>query len=177
MPARKQGTNAMPDEPPSASVDTALAAQIVGAYVRRNQIAPHQLASLIATVFEALGRLGKPAEVVSSARIPAIAIRRSVQPDRVICLDCGWAGSMLRRHLTTRHGLTPDEYRARWGLSRDHALTAPAYSAWRSGMAKQIGLGRGGRKASVEASAPAAPESPATTPRRRGRPRSAPTRA
>jgi len=106
----------MPDEPATASIDRALATKIVGAYVRRNQIAPDQLAVLISTVHEALVRLGKPAESVGSARTPAITIRRSVQHDRVTCLDCGWAGSMLRRHLTTSHRLTPDEYRARWNL-------------------------------------------------------------
>jgi predicted transcriptional regulator len=64
-------------------------------------------------------------------------------------LDCGWKGQMLRRHLTTAHGLTADLYRARWNLSRDHALVAPAYSERRSGLAKQLGLGRT-REASAE---------------------------
>jgi predicted transcriptional regulator len=171
LPAETRGTNAMPDEQPPASVERALAATIVAAYVRRNQIAPDNLASLISTVHEALGRLGKPAEAVVE-RTPAVPIRRSVQRDRVICLDCGRAGSMLRRHLMTAHGLTVDEYRARWNLPHDHAMTAPAYSERRSTMAKQHGLGRGRRRASVEALEPAAPESPATAPRRRGRPRS-----
>jgi predicted transcriptional regulator len=136
----------MTDEPPSE-----LTTKIVAAYVRRNQVAPDQLAILIATVHTALAGLGKPGDAVSSARTPAVSIRRSVQHDRVTCLECGWTGSMLRRHFMTRHGLTPDEYRARWSLVRDHVLVAPAYRERRSTMAKQIGLGRGGRRAAGEA--------------------------
>jgi predicted transcriptional regulator len=157
----------MTDEPPSE-----FTTKIVAAYVRRNQVAPDQLASLILTVHQALAGLGEPKEV-ASARTPAVTVRRSVQHDRVTCIECGWTGSVLRRHLATRHGLTPDEYRTRWRLPREHLLTAPAYSARRSELAKQNGLGRGGRRASVEASAAAIPETPtATQPRRRGRPRS-----
>jgi predicted transcriptional regulator len=63
----------------------------------------------------------------------------------VICLDCGWKGKMLRRHLTTRHGLTAEDYLKRWSLPGDHPLTAPNYSAQRSSLAKELGLGRGGR--------------------------------
>jgi predicted transcriptional regulator len=163
----------MSDERPTTSVERALATKIVGAYLRRNQVVPDQLASLISTVHEALGRLGKPAMEVPVERTLAVSIRRSVQQDRVICLDCGWAGSMLRRHLMTAHGLSVDEYRFRWNLSRGHAITAPAYSERRSTMAKQLGLGRGRRQALGEASGSAAPESPtAAQPRRRGRPRS-----
>src|ERR1700681_2129337 len=114
----KRGTT-MPDEPPAE-----LAAKIVAAYVRSNQVALDQLATLIATVRTALAGLGRPEEAVSSPRIPAVPIRRSVQHDRVTCLDCGWTGHTVRRHLTTRHGLTPDEYRPRWSLRRDHVLTA-----------------------------------------------------
>lgn len=161
----------MPDELSVAPANRELAAKIVGAYVRRNQIATDQLASLISTVHRALARLGKPAEAVVE-RTPAVSIRRSIQPDRVICMDCGWKGTMLRRHLTTAHGLTPDAYRARWKLPRDHAMTAPAYSERRSTMAKDLGLGRGGRKG-LERPAPESAASPQLAPKRRGRPRSA----
>src|SRR6266851_2376578 len=133
----------MPDEQP-----TQLAAKIVGAYLRRHQLPSDQLTTLISTVHHALASLGKPAAQPHAEQTPAVTIRRSVQHDRVTCLDCGWTGSMLRRHLTTRHRLTPDQYRARWNLPREHLLTAPAYSERRSTMAKQIGLGRGGRRAS-----------------------------
>jgi predicted transcriptional regulator len=167
-----EGNQAMPDEQP-----TELVAKIVGAYLRRNQVPPDQLASLITTVYQALGGLGKPATEAVVERTPAVSIRRSVHHDHVVCLDCGWRGQMLRRHVTTAHGLTVEQYRARWNLPADHAMTAPAYSERRSTMAKQIGLGRGGRRGSVEAPEPAAPETSAAAPRRRGRPRSAATPA
>lgn len=154
----------MPDERP-----TELAVKIVAAYVRRNQVQPDQLAALISTVHAALVGLGKPAEPVTE-RTPAVPIRRSVQRDYVVCLDCGWRGQTLRRHLAATHGLTVEEYRTRWNLRVDHAMTAPAYSERRSAMAKQIGLGLGrARGASVKAPAP---ETSAVAPRRRGRPRS-----
>jgi predicted transcriptional regulator len=152
----KEGDQTMPDEPPSE-----LTTKIVAAYVRRNQVQPDQLAVLISTVHQALGGLGEPATEAVVERTPAVSIRRSVQHDRVTCLECGFTGSVLRGHLTARHGLTPDEYRTRWSLPRDHALVAPAYSARRSALAKQVGLGRdlgrGGRsRSSGDAAAPAA---------------------
>ena len=162
----------MPDVQPSE-----LTSKIVAAYVRRNEVALDQLATLISTVHQALVGRGKPAEAAISARTPAVSIRRSVQHDYVTCLECAWTGSMLRSHLTTRHGLTPDEYRTRWSLARDHALVAPAYSALRSALAKQVGLGRdlgrGGRiRSSGAATEPTASAAPAVAqPRRRGRPR------
>ena len=155
----------MPDEQP-----TELVAKIVAAYVRRNQVQPDQLAVLISTVHQALGQLGKPAAEAEGPRTPAVPIRRSVHHDHVICLDCGWRGQMLRRHVTTAHGLTVEQYRVRWNLPADHAMTAPGYSERRSTMAKQLGLGRT-RWAS--AAATAVPETETTTapqPRRRGRP-------
>jgi predicted transcriptional regulator len=161
----------MTDEPPPE-----LTTKIVAAYVRRNQVAPDQLATLISTVHQALIGRGKPAEATSSARTPAVSIRRSVQHDSVTCLECGWTGSMLRRHLTMRHRLTPDEYRARWSLAREHALVAPAYRERRSTLAKQSGLGRGGRRAAGKATGGAASAVSTTTQPRR-RPRSTATPA
>ena len=148
----------MPDEFPAAPVDRALAARIVAAYLRCNQIPPDQIGPLISLVHKTLGQLGKPTGGIVE-RTPAVTIRRSVQHDRVTCLECGWSGSMLRRHITTAHGLTVDAYRARWSLSRDHAMTAPAYSERRATLAKQIGLGRG-RVSSGMAPEPATPASP-----------------
>jgi predicted transcriptional regulator len=162
----------MPDEQPSE-----FTAKIVAAYVRRNQVPPDQLSTVISTVHRALAGLGKPAAEAEGPRTPAVPIRRSVHRDYVVCLDCGWRGQMLRRHVTTAHGLSVEQYRARWSLPANHAMTAPGYSERRSTMAKQLGLGRGGRRGSVEAPKPAAPESPVATPRRRGRPRSAATPA
>src|ERR1700752_3933202 len=71
-----------------------------------------------------------------------VPVRRSVQPNYVVCLDCGFRAVTLRRHIRVRHGLRPDEYQQRWGLKINHPLTAPAYSRRRATVAKAIGLGR-----------------------------------
>jgi hypothetical protein len=95
---------------------------------------------------------------------------RSAKPNSIrpnFCLECGWRGQMLRRHLNTGHGLNVDQYRVRWKLPRDHPITAPSYSERRSGVAKQLGLGRG-RRVSPQESEPGATEAP-TTPQRRSR--------
>jgi predicted transcriptional regulator len=136
------GRTRMPDEPPATSTNRDLAVKVVGAYLQRNQVAADQLASLISTVHQALADLGQPATEAVVERNPAVSIRRSITANSVTCLDCGWRGQMLRRHITTAHGLTVDAYRARWNLSRDHVMVAPAYSERRSGLAKQLGLGR-----------------------------------
>ena len=171
------GRTKMPDEPPSSTLDTELTTNIVAAYVRRNQIGADQLPVLISTVHLALVGVGKPAAETAIERTPAVTIRRSVHRDYVVCLDCGWRGQMLKRHLATGHGLTVEQYRARWILPREHPMTARAYSERRSGLAKQIGLGRG-RRASKEQPEPVASETaaaPQSQSRRRGRPRSAAT--
>ena len=167
----------MVDEPPAASLDRELTTIIVAAYVRRNRIGSDQLGMLISTVHQVLVGLGRPAAEIETERTPAVTIRQSVHRDYVVCLECGWRGQMLKRHLATGHGLSIDQYRVRWNLSREHPLTAPSYSERRSGLAKQFGLGRG-RRASREEPEPVAPETPAAPQprsRRRGRPRSAAT--
>jgi predicted transcriptional regulator len=167
----------MPEGPPSALLDRELTSTIVAAYVRCNQIGADHLGALISTVHQALAGLGKPVAEVSGEREPAVPIRRSFHRDFVICLECGWRGQMLKRHLATGHGLSVDQYRARWNLPREHPITAPGYSERRSGLAKQIGLGRG-RRSSREEPEPVEPEIPAAPQprsRRRGRPRSAET--
>jgi predicted transcriptional regulator len=119
-------------------------AKITASYVSHHNLAPEQIPELIASVHRAIAGLGQSAEA-PAALTPAVSVRRSVQRDSVTCLDCGWKGKMLRRHLTTRHGLSAEDYLKRWGLAGDHPLTAPAYSAQRSALAKQLGLGRGSR--------------------------------
>jgi len=125
-----------------------LVAKIIASYVSHHSLSPDQIPELIAAVHRTIAGLGQPVEA-AAALIPAVPIRRSVQRDVVICLDCGWKGKMLRRHLTTRHGLNGDDYLKRWGLPGDHPLTAPAYSIQRSNLAKELGLGRGGRVANA----------------------------
>jgi predicted transcriptional regulator len=121
--------------------DPYLTAKIVRSYVRLNRVEANQISDLINTVHRAIGQLGQspePDEVLT----PAVSVRRSVHRDYVVCLDCGYRGKTLRRHISVRHGLNGDEYRQRWGLRSDHPLTAPAYSEHRSTMAKARGFGR-----------------------------------
>jgi predicted transcriptional regulator len=143
------------------NVDPGLVAEIVRSYVAKNSVAADQLGNLIATVQRALSSLGEdePAPLA-----PAVPIRRSVQPDYVVCLECGFHAQILRRHLRVQHGLSVAEYRARWNLSPDHPVTAPAYSSSRAVMARQIGLGR--RRVVIET--PPEPP-PRQRPRRRQR--------
>ena len=143
-------------------VNLSQVARIVSSYVRHHQLGPDQLAGLIVAVHRALANLGL-GPPVEKAPQPAVPIRRSVQRDYVVCLECGFRAQALRRHLRVQHGLEVVAYRIRWNLPPDYPVTAPAYSARRPAMAKQIGLGR--RRASVE---------PPPEPRRRRRPRPAP---
>ena len=133
-----------------------LTAKIVQGYVRHHRLGPDQLPDLIASIHRTLGQLGQPvqpAEVLT----PAVSIRQSVRHDYVVCLDCGYHGKTLRRHISSRHGLTGDEYRQRWSLRNDHPLTAPAYSEHRSTLAKELGLGRKSTPAMASALATAEP--------------------
>lgn len=121
-----------------------LVTKIVTKYLSHHQVTPEQIAELIALVHHTLRSLGQAA-VPPPPLIPAVPVRRSVQRDAVVCLDCGWKGKMLRRHLTTRHHMTGEQYLQRWNLPNDHPLTAPTYSEQRSLLAKELGLGRGSR--------------------------------
>jgi predicted transcriptional regulator len=121
-----------------------LVAKIIASYVSHHNLTPEQIPELIASVHRTITGLGQPV-ATNTLPTPAVPLRRSVQRDVVICLDCGWKGKMLRRHLTTRHGLSGEDYLKRWGLPGDHPLTAPAYSVQRSNLAKELGLGRSGR--------------------------------
>ena len=143
-------------------VDQHLTAKIVGSYVRHHTVGAGQLSDLIAAVQRALGELGQlnhSAEV----RTPAVSVRRSVRQDYVICLDCGYRGKTLRRHITTRHGLSREDYLRRWGLRNDHPLTAPAYSERRSMLAKELGLGRKPKAPAAPVVSPTAAPKPAET--------------
>jgi len=116
-------------------------AMIVSSYVRHHTLRPEQLSDLITTVHHALSHLGQPIQT-KEVLTPAVSVRRSVHYDYVVCMDCGYRGKMLQRHISTRHALNKDEYLKRWGLRSDHPLTAPAYSERRSTFAKALGLGR-----------------------------------
>ena len=141
--------------------------QIVAAYVRKNLIPTDQIAGLINSVHSTLSGLGS--EVVEEPpQVPAVSVRRSIRPDHIICIDCGYKGKMLKRHLQSRHGLSVVEYKRRWNLSPDYPMTAPNYSEQRAQFAKKIGLGR------TPAQPTAVPEAaPATTTEKPARRRSA----
>jgi predicted transcriptional regulator len=133
----------MAEDSSSQKIDLNSVAAIVRSYVAKNSVAVDQLGALIAMVHRTLSGLGENAPgALPDPLTPAVPIRRSVQPDHVVCLECGFRAVTLRRHLRVAHGLEPAAYRVRWKLATDHALTAPAYSERRSTMAKQLGLGR-----------------------------------
>jgi predicted transcriptional regulator len=122
-------------------VDPHLAARIVRRYAGHHHVEVGELSGLIATVQRTLGGLGQNA-TAAEVLVPAVPIKRSVHDDYVVCLECGFRGLVLRRHLRTGHGLDVAAYRGRWKLPPDHVLIAPAYSTRRSALAKEIGLGR-----------------------------------
>ena len=134
-----------------------LTSDIVAAHVSNNSVAVEDVPSLIQNVYGALSGLGDE-EVVEEAPLePAVSIRSSVKPDSITCLECGKKMKMLKRHLSTDHGLTTEEYKARWNLNADYPLVAPNYAEKRRELAVKIGLGRkpgqkrGRRKASATA--------------------------
>jgi predicted transcriptional regulator len=157
----------MADESTAQMVDLSLVAEIVRSYLAQNSVAVGEVAGLIATVHRSLSGLGQSTPASAPVPLlPAVPIRRSVQRDHVVCLECGYRGQVLRRHLSVAHRLEPAEYRARWKLPADHPITAPGYSERRSAMAKRIGLGRKSQEAVVSTPPP---EVVATLPKRRGR--------
>jgi predicted transcriptional regulator len=119
-----------------------LTADIVTAHVANNNVDVSALPSLISSVHTALNGLGQAAPVEEVRPQPAVSVRSSVKNDHIVCLECGTKMKMLKRHLMTDHGLTPEDYRARFGLSADYPLVAPDYAEKRRELAMKIGLGR-----------------------------------
>lgn len=119
-----------------------LTADIVAAHVSNNSVAVSDLPVLIANVHQALAGLSSGNAVPASAVEPAVPIRLSVKKEYIVCLEDGKKLKMLKRHLMTHYGMTPDEYRTKWGLSADYPMVAPAYAEQRRVLAKAIGLGR-----------------------------------
>ena len=120
----------------------ALTSDIVAAHVSNNSVAGADLPALIESVFGTLSSLGAEAAEPEVEMKPAVAIKKSVTDDHIVCLEDGKKMKMLKRHLMTDHGLTPDEYRAKWGLSHEYPMVAPNYALKRQELAKKIGLGR-----------------------------------
>ncbi|MFQ5783835.1 MAG: MucR family transcriptional regulator [Alphaproteobacteria bacterium] len=120
-----------------------MTAQIVSAYVSHNEIPGSQIPDVIRSVYATLSsqKSGDAAAAQEPVK-PAVSIRKSVTPDYIVCLEDGKKLKMLKRHLRTTYNLTPEEYRAKWGLPADYPMVAPNYAAQRSAFAKKIGLGR-----------------------------------
>lgn len=121
-------------------------AGLVAAYVGGNTIAAADIPALIRSVHQALSNVGAKVEAAETNREPAVSIRRSITPDYLICLEDGRKFKSLKRHLRTKYDLSPEQYRARWDLPKDYPMVAPNYAQARSDLAKQMGLGQGGRK-------------------------------
>jgi predicted transcriptional regulator len=118
-----------------------LTADIVAAHVSNNSVAVNDLPTLISNVHSALAGLGTPPTPVEVKQEPAVSIRASIKPDYIVCLEDGKKLKMLKRHLMTHYGMTPDDYRAKWGLASDYPMVAPNYAEQRRTLAKAIGLG------------------------------------
>jgi len=120
-----------------------LSAEIVSAYVSHNALSAPDLPKLIASVHTALVALGGVAEVEPAVELkPAVPVKKSITPEYLICLEDGKKFKSLKRHLRTEYDMSPEEYRAKWGLPPDYPMVAPTYSEARSRLAKTIGLGR-----------------------------------
>ena len=122
-----------------------LTSDIVAAHVSNNSVAVSDLPHLISNVHGALVALGGAPAPVETKQEPAVSVRASIKPDYIVCLEDGKKLKMLKRHLMTHYGMTPDDYRTKWGLPSDYPMVAPNYAEQRRSLAKQIGLGTKGR--------------------------------
>jgi len=141
-----------------------LSADIVAAHVANNTVAVDDVANLVRQIYQALSQLGSDTKETAAEEKPAVSIRASVKRDHLVCLACGNRQKTLRRHIAVAHGLSPEAYRARFGLPASYPMVAPDYTDRRREIARTIGLGRG-RKAD----SPPQEKPPAKA--RRGRPR------
>jgi predicted transcriptional regulator len=124
-----------------------MTAEIVSAYVSGNSISAGDLPSLIERVYGALtGLSGAPPPAAPVELSPAVPVKKSITHDYIICLEDGKKFKSLKRHLRTRYDLSPEDYRAKWGLPADYPMVAPSYAAARSNLAKQMGLGQSRRR-------------------------------
>jgi predicted transcriptional regulator len=132
----------MTDESEMHETLITLTADIVAAHVSNNSVAVSDLPTLISNVHGALAGLGGVPVAAAVKLEPAVSIRSSIKPDYVVCLEDGKKLKMLKRHLMTHYGMTPDDYRAKWGLAADYPMVAPNYAEQRRELAVKIGLGR-----------------------------------
>jgi predicted transcriptional regulator len=126
-----------------------LTADIVSAYVSNNSVSAGDISALISQVHSALLRVSNgQGEVVSESLKPAVAVKKSITPEFLICLEDGKKFKSLKRHLRTQYNMTPEHYREKWGLPPDYPMVAPKYAEARSQLAKQMGLGQQRRRRS-----------------------------
>jgi predicted transcriptional regulator len=125
----------------------ALTTEIVAAHVSNNTVALGDLPQLINQVYNSLANIGAAPAPPAARPQPAVSIRRSVQPEYIVCLEDGKKLKMLKRHLKTAYNMSPESYRERWGLAADYPMVAPNYARQRSRLAKEIGLGTRARRA------------------------------
>lgn len=143
----------MSDNQDNSELFITLTADIVAAHVSNNSVAVSDLPLLIGNVHTALAGLSGTSVAAAPPPEPAVPIRNSVKRDFIVCLEDGKKLKMLKRHLMTHYGMTPDDYRTKWGLAADYPMVAPAYAEQRRDLAKAIGLGRSpssGRKKKVK---------------------------
>jgi predicted transcriptional regulator len=132
----------MTDDIPSPPKLASYVAQIVAAYASNHEVTTEALPKLIQSVHAGLASLGSPPPAAAETLTPAVPIKKSVFPDHILCLEDGKSFKTLKRHLEKDHGMTPQQYRERWGLPVGYPVVAPSYAATRSALAKGIGLGR-----------------------------------
>ncbi len=124
-----------------------MTADMFSAYVSNNTVSPDGVAALIGSIHATMTQLSTGAvEPEPENKEPAVPIRKSITPDYLICLEDGRKFKSLKRHLRTKYDMSPEEYRVKWGLAKDYPMVAPNYAKARSDLAKQMGLGQGGRK-------------------------------
>jgi len=132
------------EEQMPASELISLSVELVGAYVSNNSLPATDLAKLLAEIHSALKGFQEPPApaVVEEKAMPAVPVKKSVTPDFIICLEDGKQFKSLKRHLQTKYGMTPQQYRQRWNLPADYPMVAPNYAAARSALARASGLGQ-----------------------------------
>lgn len=121
--------------------------EIAASYLANNTLPAAQIPEVISTVYGALNGLGNAGAAKADGPKPAVPVKKSITGDYIVCLEDGKKLKMLKRHLRTTYNMTPDEYRAKWGLGADYPMVAPNYAEQRSAFAKKIGLGRASNKA------------------------------
>jgi predicted transcriptional regulator len=124
-----------------------MTADIVSAYVGNNSVSAADLPVLIQSVHRALAGISSGVDTAEPVtKEPAVPVKRSITPDFLVCLEDGRKFKSLKRHLRTKYNMSPEDYRAKWGLPKDYPMVAPNYAKARSDLAKQMGLGQGGRQ-------------------------------